>query len=188
MCKQIKRLTELSQCHHLNKTDRDSINWAIYQIQPPEVLPEKGFDGFDFSSWPSVPDKKLIDDWSKTRKSKGKPIITQSFIESCTNHLLYLKEKNISVNQAVAIAANSGWQGFKCNWVIKEIEENKIFTGSSLELPNTPAGWVKRVQKKMVTHRNQIPLEHRKMIDTSYLLGKYDAEIMEILTRIGFAV
>ena len=90
MCKEIKRLTALSECQHLNKTDRDAIIFILRETGNIKVEAENGFDGFDFSSWPNLPNKNIIRDWVKTRKSKGKSIITQTFIESCAKQLIVL--------------------------------------------------------------------------------------------------
>lgn len=191
MCKEIKRLTLLSECTHLNKTDRDAITFILRETGNITVEPDKGFDGFDFSSWPEIPNKNMIRDWVRTRKSKGKSIITQTFIDSCAIHLQNLNKAQISVDMAISFAASDGWQGFQANWVLKEIEKNTSSVKAedkSNDLPKSTAGWVGLIVKKQVTHRSQIPEEHRLMIDTAYRIGKYEPSVMEALERIGFAV
>jgi len=132
MCKELKRLTELSQCKHLNKTDKDAITWAIYQIKPPEVAPDKGFDGFDFSLWPYVPDKKLFNDLIAARKAKHKVIMNQAYINSAAPHMQQLTSTGIPIGKALEVATIGGWQGFKASWVINEVNEQ-----ISQKLPQT---------------------------------------------------
>lgn len=187
MCKEIKRLTELSQCPHLNKTDRDAITYLLRETGNIVVEVSKGFDGFNFSSWPDMPSKTLIKDWVSTRKSKGKTVITQTFIDSCAQSLHSLKKQGVTVDESITYASNGGWQGFREKWVLDEKEKEKSTNDLDFE-SNTPASWVKRVDLKQVTSRSQIPKEVRLMIDTYYRLGKYKPETMAALTNIGFAV
>lgn len=124
MCKEIKRLTLLSECPHLNKTDRDAITFILRETGNIKVEADKGFDGFDFSSWPAIPDKSIIRDWVRARKSKGKCIITQTFINSCAREFHDLDKEGVEVNSALPYAVNGGWEGFKCKWVINLINGN----------------------------------------------------------------
>lgn len=191
MCKEIKRLTSLSECPHLNKTDRDAVTWAIYQIQPPEVEPEKGFDGFDFSSWPCLPDKSLFNDVIKARKAKHGAIMNQAWIDSAAPHLHFLNDKSVDVHTSMTYCAKNGWQGFGAKWVLNEIDkdkENMPLDELIIQNSNTPEAWIKRVDLKQVTSRNQMPKEVRLMIDSMYRLGKYKPETMKALEDIGFAV
>lgn len=185
MCKELKRLTDLAECKHLNKTDRDAILWAVYQIQPPEVSPETGFDGFEFASWPSVPDKKIFTDLVAARKAKKKVIMNQAYIDLAAPHLHELMKSNITVNQALTVASSHGWQGFRAAWVLNEIQAEVAVSDSE---PKTPKDFVELVKAGSITAISQIPNQHRKMIETQFRLGKYKPETQEKLSRIGFAL
>lgn len=183
--KELKRLTELSECKHLNKTDRDAIIWAIYQIEPPEVNPETGFNGFDFSAWPSVPDKKIFTDLIAARKAKKKVIMNQSYINSAASHLHELGKEGITVNEALSVACVHGWQGFKASWILKEIDSNVAIDESE---PKTPKEYLALVKSGRISHVSQIPSEHRKMIETQFRIGNLKPATMEALTKIGMAL
>ncbi len=159
--------------------------WAIYQISPPEVNPETGFDGFEFVSWPSVPDKKVFNDLTKARKAKKRVIMTQAYIDSAGPHLHELAKHNLTVNEALKVATIYGWVGFKANWILKEIEADTAIAESE---PKTPKDYVELVKSGAITAISQIPNQHRKMIETQFRLGKYKPETMEKLTRVGFAL
>lgn len=186
MCKQIKRLLLLSECPHLNKTDRDAITFLLRETGNIKVEPEKGFDGFDFSSWPEMPDKNLFKDWIKTRKSKGKAIITQTFINHCSEHLLFLAKKDISVNRAISFAANDGWQGFQSNWVLKEIEKNKTpekeYEGKH---PKSEQDYIDLIMTGKITHISQIK-NYKHVMTSNYIKGYYKPDVMQALETIGF--
>ena len=186
MSKKIKRLILLSKCPHLNKTDRDLITWAIQNLSPEQPDTPTSFNGWDFSSWPSVPDKLIFEELIKSRKAKRKVIMTQSYIDSASVHLKLLATSGVTVNQSLKVAAAHGWQGFKCNWVLNEIEHstsqiNAVKISSFADV-------FPMLNKGMITHLKQIPDEYRKIIETQFRLGKYDANTMANLTKIGMAV
>ena len=157
MCKEIKRLTLLSECHHLSKTDRDAIIFLLRETGNIKVEPDKGFDGFDFSKWPSIPSKDMIRDWVKTRKSNRKSIITQTFIDSCVSHLDILNKLNISTDHAISFAAKGGWQGFKSSWVLKEIEREKSnIEESKIKSPESEQDYLDLILNGRITHISQI--------------------------------
>lgn len=183
--KELKRLTELAECKHLNKTDRDAITWAIYQIEPPEVSLETGFNGFEFSSWPSVPDKKIFTDLVAARKAKKKVIMNQAYINSAAPHLHELSNNNVTVNEALSVACVHGWQGFKATWVMNEIESNNIVVE---EEPKTTKDYFNLIKSGAITSVTQLPREHRKMIETQFRIGNLKPDTMELLTKIGMAL
>lgn len=185
MCKELKRLTDLSQCMQLSKTARDACTWAIYQIEPPEVSPDKGFDGFDFTSWPVIPDKKVFTELVKARKAKKKVIMNQAYIELAGPHLHELVKSNVTVNEALKIATIGGWQGFKANWILNEIKANDIVDKTEHA---TSKDYVELVKSGVITAVNQIPAEYRMTIETHLKLGSYKPETLDKLSRIGFAI
>ncbi|MCJ8293378.1 MAG: hypothetical protein MJK15_03145 [Colwellia sp.] len=183
--KELKRLTELSNCKHLNKTDRDCITWAIFQIQPPEVDPETGFNGFEFSSWPSVPDKKIFAELTKARKAKKKVIMTQSYIDLAAPHLHELSNNNVTVNEALTVAAVHGWQGLRANWVLNELKANEAVKE---EAPKTINDYMKLIMDDKITSVSQIEKNNRKMIETHLRIGKFSVQTEQKLYKIGFAL
>lgn len=185
MCKELKRLILLADCVHLNKTDRDSIQWAIQNLSPEQAETETSFGGWDFQSWPSVPDKRVFEDLIKARKAKKKVIMTQAYIDLAGPHLHELGQANVTVNEALKVAASNGWQGFRASWVLKETQAD---TAISETEPKTPKDFVELVKAGAITSVSQIPQQHRKMIETQFRFGKYKPETMEKLTKIGMAI
>lgn len=185
MCKQIKKLTELSQCYHLSKTARDAITWAIALIQPPEVEPDKGFDGFDFSLWPAIPDKKIFKELIKSRKAKRGVIMTQAYIDSAARHMHILKDLDITPDQALTVSAMYGWTGFDSEYIVKYFE--KTSTSIDKDKQKTEQDYIREIMAGKVTHISQIK-GYKNIMTSNYAKGLYKPETMEALTRIGFAV
>jgi len=187
MCKEIKRLTQLSKCTHLSKTDRDAVTWAIQQIAPPEVEPEKGFDGFDFSKWPEIPDQELFTVYVKARKGKHGLIMTQAWINERVPHMQTLAQSNVSVNRAIQIATSNGWQGLKASWVLKEIKEDMETTGDDEEI--TTRNVMGKIKRGNITHISQIPSPVRSELETQIRIGGIKKEAaLQALNAIGFGL
>ena len=186
MCKEIKRLTQLSKCTHLSKTDRDSITWAIQQIEPPVVEPDKGFDGFDFSSWPEMPDQALFTDYVKARKSKHGLIMTQAWINSALQHMQKLKESGVAVNRAIEVATANGWQGFKAQWILNELQSDSEPVG---EEEIATHNVMSKLKAGTITSIKQIPGPVRSELETQIRIGgiKKQAALVA-LQNIGFAL
>jgi hypothetical protein len=186
MCKEIKRLTLLSKCTHLSKTDRDACTWAIQQIEPPIVEPEKGFDGFDFSSWPELPSQERFAELILSRKEKHRIIMTQSYIDSAAPHMHKLKEKNIGVNTAVSIAAKNGWQGFLSKWVINAIEEESEPAG---EEEITIHNVMPKIMSGAITSIAAVPVPVRKELESMVRFCRIKKPAsLDALAKIGFAL
>jgi hypothetical protein len=186
MCKEIKRLTLLSKCTHLSKTDRDAVTWAIQQIEPPTVEPDKGFDGFDFSSWPEIPDQALFTDYVKARKSKHGLIMTQAWIKQAAPHMQTLAQGNVSVRFAIEMAASKGWQGLKSNWVLKEIQEDAE-PADEEEITNQNV--MKKVRAGNITHISQIPKAIRSDLESAVRFNRIkNQDNLQALYNIGFAL
>ena len=184
MCKEIKRLTLLSKCTHLSKADRDALVWAIQQIEPPTVEPDKGFDGFDFSSWPEMPDQALFTDYVKARKSKHGLIMTQAWIKQAAPHMHTLAQSSVSVRFAIEMAASKGWQGLKSNWVLKEIQED---AGPTEEEETTTRNVMSKVKAGSITSIRQIPSPVRSELETQIRIGGIKKEAaLKALENIGF--
>lgn len=182
MCKELKRLILLADCPHLNKTDRDSIQWAIQNLSPEQAETETGFGGWDFQSWPVVPDKKIFNDLIKARKAKKKVIMTQAYVDSAGSHLLELSNNGVTVNDALKVATLHGWQGFKSNWVMNEIGSKE--QSQPVEL-KTPSDAIKMVNNGSITSIKDIPNPIRLLIETQYRIGNFKPETMSNLEKIG---
>jgi len=186
MCKEIKRLTQLSECMHLSKTDRDCITWAVQQISPPIVEPEKGFDGFDFSSWPNMPDQTIFAELIKSRKEKHKIIMTQSYIESAAEHMHKLNQGGVAVDKAVQVAGSKGWQGFKASWVLNELESDADPVGDEEITTRNVMG---RIKRGNITHISQIPSPVRSELESQIRIGGIKKEAaLQALNAIGFGL
>lgn len=184
MCKEIKRLTLLSKCAHLSKTDRDAVTWAIQLIEPPVVEPDKGFDGLDFSSWPEIPDQALFTDYVKARKSKHGLIMTQAWVNTAAPHMQTLAQNNVSVRFAIEMAASKGWQGLKSNWVLKEIKED-LEPVDEEEI--TTRNVMSKIQSGTITSIKQIPSPIRSELETQIRIGGIKKEAaLSALQNIGF--
>jgi hypothetical protein len=185
MCKEIKRLTELSNCRHLSKTDRDACTWAIQQIKPPVVAPDKGFDGFDFSSWPEIPDQALFTDYVKVRKGKHGLIMTQAWVDERVSHMQTLAQNNVSVNRAIQMATANGWQGLNAQWVLKAIKENMEPTGED-EITNQNIK--AKIKSGNVTHITQIPKDVKDDLVSALRFDRIKNEKYRLaLINIGFS-
>lgn len=185
MCKEIKRLILLADCPHLNKTDRDALQWAIQNLSPEQAETETSFGGWDFQDWPSVPDKKIFEELIKSRKAKKKVIMTQAYIDDAAKHLIELMKSNITVNQAVKVAAKHGWQGFRYKWVLNEMDEQE--EAQVVEV-KTPSDAIKAINRGQIKSIKDVPKPIRLLIETQYRIGNLKPETMTNLERIGLVL
>jgi len=180
MHKEIKRLTQLSQCTHLSKTDRDACTWAIQQIEPPVVEPDKGFDGYDFSSWPELPDQKLFTELIKSRKAKTGCIMTQAWVNSVARQMKILQDSDITVNQACEEIAKNGWQGLQAWWITDNLQGNVI---EEITINNV----MSKIQKALITSVSQIPNAVAEELERQVKIGGIKKETaLAALQKIGF--
>jgi len=185
MCKELKRLMLLADCTHLSKTSRDAVTWAIQNLSPEQAETETSFGGWDFQSWPSVPDKRVFEDLIKARKAKKKVIMTQAYIDSAGSHLHELVNNDITVNQALNVATIGGWQSFKASWVINEIGKQE--QAGSIEI-KTPSDAIRAVNEGSINRFMDIPKPIRMLIETQYRIGNLKPETMSNLERIGLTI
>jgi len=182
MHKEIKRLTLLSQCTHLSKTDRDACTWAIQQIEPPVVEPDKGFDGYDFSSWPEIPDQALFSELIKSRKAKTGCIMTQAWIKQVQPQMQILYDSGITINQACEAITSNGWQGLKASWILDNFEEEVKDDDISI---NNVMG---KIQRGEITSISQIPSQVQEELDRALKVGHISKQAAkDALQNIGFA-
>jgi hypothetical protein len=186
MCKEIKRLTLLSKCTHLSKTDRDACTWAIQQIEPPIVEPDKGFDGLDFSSWPELPIKSVFSEYDKVRKKKHGTLMTQAWVNTVSHHLIQLSGISISVNQALEIATASGWRVIKFDWVKNQLQGDS--ESSTDDDVITKLNIKAKIKSGNITHITQIPKDVRSDLDSALRFDRIKSdEFRDALINIGFA-
>jgi len=184
--KEIKRLTELSNCTHLSKTDRDALKWVLHQVAPEEVAPDKGFDGWNFETWPSIPNEAAFSELIKARKSKHKVIMTQAYIDSAAPHLQELARHGVSVSESVRMATNNGWQGFRAKWVLNSLEEDK--NPQVLEIRTVQDAW-QQIKSGAITKASELPSPIRSELETMMRTGKFaKPESIELLNRVGLLI
>lgn len=184
MCKELKRLILLADCPHLNKTDRDALQWAIQNLSPEQAETETSFGGLDFQAWPSVPDKRVFEDLVKARKAKNKVNMFQAYIDNAAPHLHELSIAGVTVDDALKPATTGGWISFKASWVLKDIAENKAVGNFDL---NSIQDVLPAIKAGKITKMNQLK-EYRKIIESGYRFGKYNAETMALLEGIGLVI
>lgn len=71
---------------------------------------------FDFSSWPSEPDKSVWDDYKKLRQQK-RATISQTVINRLGVELHKAKDMGFSVDDFLSECVLRGWQGGKAEWL-----------------------------------------------------------------------
>lgn len=88
----------------------------------PEPTPPraKNTKSLDYSNWPAVPSEEVFADFKKLRQTKRAPI-TQTVIDKMATELKALERYGVTVDQALAIACERGWQGIKCEWVLNHL-------------------------------------------------------------------
>ena len=75
------------------------------------------------------------------------------------------------------------WKAAIRTWTVGKSKDEP----EKLEI-RTPADAIALVKKGQITALSQIPKEHRRLMETQFLLGKYKPETMDALTKIGMAV
>lgn len=186
MCKELKRLILLADCPHLNKTDRDSIQWAIQNLSPEQAETETSFGGWDFQAWPTVPDPKVFDELVKSRRAaKGGKIMTQAYIDLAAKHLHEISNAGITVNEALKVATVGGWVSIQANWVINEIGKQ----GQSQDIESlAPEGALKAIKNGSITSFNKLNRNTKEFIVSQYRFGNYKPEFMAKLDSIGLVL
>ena len=187
MCKELKRLILLADCVHLNKTDRDSIQWAIQNLSPEQAETETSFGGWDFQAWPSVPDKRVFEDLTKARKAKNKVIMLQAYIDNAAPHLMELSNAGVTVNEALKIATTGGWTSFKASWILNDLNKTANDNNAPVEI-HSFKDILPAIQRGQITDVKQIPKDYREMVESGYRFGRYKPETMKLLENIGMVI
>jgi hypothetical protein len=185
MCKELKVLIDLSNDMHLSKRVRDSLLWAIQNLSPEQAETETSFGGWDFQSWPSIPDKKIFEELIKSRRAKKGVIMTNSYIEDAAVHLHELVKGNVTVNQAIKIAAKHGWVGFKAKWITNDIGQQEQIQDAK---PTNPADALRMINDGQIKDFNKLDRNVKAFIESQYRFGNYNDEIKSNLERIGLVL
>ena len=88
------------------------------------------------------------------------------------------------MDDVIEMATVNAWRGLKAEWVLNELDTKTV---EAIEI-KTPADAITLVKRGQITNVTQIPKEHRRLIETQFMLGKYKPETMEALSNIGMAV
>ncbi len=167
--------------------DIEGCGWSIqdWPVPQPEVKASLKKVEFDFSSWPNSVDPKIFKDLCKSRKSKHKVDMTQTYINNAAKHLHELHGFGISVNEAMTMAAVHAWQGFKSKWVTEQLDKPtepiKVKVASVGEcFTLLKSGALKSIR--------DIDPNVRKEIETMYKIGKLPHELQTMLDNIGLVL
>lgn len=136
---------------------------------------------FDFSSWPNSVDPKIFKDLCKSRKVK----MTQSYIDRAAKHLHELHGMEVSVDEAISIAASRGWQGFKAEHVLNELGRKPL---AEKEKVSSVGECISLLQSGALKSIKDIQGNVRKEIETMYRIKKLSPEICGMLDDIGLVI
>lgn len=186
MCKELKVLIDLSNDMHLSKRVRDSLMWAIQNLSPEQAETETSFGGWDFQAWPSVPDKKVFEELTKSRRAaKGGKIMTQAYIDMAAPYLHKTSIAGITVNDALKVATIGGWVSFKDTWVINEIGKKE--QAQSIE-SLTPHDALKGIGNGSIKSFNKLNRNTKDFIVSQYRFGNYKPDFMAKLEQAGLVI
>jgi hypothetical protein len=109
------------------------ITTIIKPDQNTKILKEKSKpkkSEFDFSSWPEKPSEQVLADWMKVRKEQRAPL-TQTAITRMAGELQQAHAGGMSVDDCIGLAAEKGWRGFKYQWALNALGDNRNFGNGS---------------------------------------------------------
>ena len=106
-----------------NNNDNNANNVNNDNKKPKPKKPQSKIE-LDYSCWPSMPDKQIMDDWLAMRKSKKFPI-SQTVINTQGKQYVIAVTAGYTMNECVAEAATRGWAGFKAKWMDNATGSNK---------------------------------------------------------------
>lgn len=76
----------------------------------------KQHEGFDFSSWPELPEKQIADDWFAMRK-RIKADVSQTVINSYGKQMVIAVRSGSTVDDCLSVCITSNWRGFQYSWI-----------------------------------------------------------------------
>lgn len=79
------------------------------------------YKNVDWSKWPEAPSEQVFNDWVAARRSKGHPVLTQTALNRYAKHIHRLHNESITVENAMACAAENGWRAIYYDFVIGAI-------------------------------------------------------------------
>ncbi len=77
----------------------------------------------DYSCWPSLPDKQIMDDWLVMRKRLKAPV-SQTAINRLGKHLHEAVNAGYSMDDCMGEAVTRNWKGFKLEWMQNSAGQN----------------------------------------------------------------
>ena len=79
----------------------------------------------DYSSWPTLPDEQVLNDWLEHRKLK-RASVTQTVVNLLGKQLHDCVESGISVDMALEASILRGWTGLQAEWVISHYSKGTV--------------------------------------------------------------
>lgn len=121
-----RALTAKRVAQHKVKTNAngngDSVSEVTQDTLPREEkrrikkkIPKKKTD-LDFTSWPSMPDQQVLDDWCAMRK-RIKADVSQTVVNRFSTELHKAVARGYTVNECLAECVTRNWRGFKDDWM-----------------------------------------------------------------------
>ncbi len=95
------------------KTEAKAEAKRARDITPPKKITER----LNYDLWPSLPDDDCLDAWLVAKK-KANGSVSQRAINTVGKELHKVVDAGVSVEDALDIAENSKWRGFKSEWVL----------------------------------------------------------------------
>lgn len=112
----------------------------------------------DFSGWPSMPSDQVFADYKKLRQAKSAPL-TQTVINRLGAELKALERYGVTVDQALAIACERGWQGIKSEWILNHLQNTGGGHAANQQHRGTGSGFGK------VSHSDQVRADAREALE-----------------------
>jgi hypothetical protein len=92
------------------------------------------YKNLDFSSWPSFPDKQILDDWFKMRK-RLKADVTQTVVNRVGKQLKLCVDAGYLIDDCIGEAVERNWKGFKLEWMQNMATKKGQNNGSHQQAP-----------------------------------------------------
>lgn len=87
------------------------------------ATPKSPFNGFDYSSWPSLPTDQTMTDWVAMRK-RLKANVSQTVINRFASELRKAATYGYSVDQCLSECVTRNWRGFEVQWMLNSQQGN----------------------------------------------------------------
>jgi len=77
---------------------------------------KKKANGFDYSSWPELPSKQVMDDWV-TMRNRQKANVTQTVVNRLGSKLTRAVANGYTVDECLSEVVIRNWRGFDSSWM-----------------------------------------------------------------------